>query len=111
MARTLVVFFPLWPVLWIVWRLGGPHPSPHPKGNALTPGPSPDAGEGTTGPHPSPLPKGEGTTVGIRGWKREVAQLAVMLCLAVYVINVGYGFEGSLKPLGDYRFVSRMFRG
>jgi hypothetical protein len=34
-----------------------------------------------------------------------------MLLLAVYVINVGYGFEGSLKPLGDYQFVSGMFGG
>ncbi len=93
---TLVVFFPLWPALWMVWRMGSPHPNPLPKG------------EGTLCPHPSPLPKGEGT-VARPTWRRELGQLAVILLLAVYVINLGYGFEGSLKPLGDYQFVSQMF--
>jgi hypothetical protein len=34
-----------------------------------------------------------------------------MLLLAVYVINLGYGFEGSLQRLGDYQFVSETFGG
>jgi hypothetical protein len=98
---TLVVFFPLWPAMWIVWRLG------ERKGrqDALTPGPSPK-----TGPHPSHLPRGEGTGAR-RAWRREAAQLGLILLLAVYVINVGYGFESSLKPLGDYQFVSETFGG
>jgi len=37
--------------------------------------------------------------------------MAAILLLAVYVVNLGYGFEGSLKRLGDYRFVSRLFWG
>ncbi|HVA45057.1 MAG TPA: glycosyltransferase family 39 protein [Pirellulales bacterium] len=39
------------------------------------------------------------------------AQLAAMLSLAVFVINVGYGFSGSCGRLGDQRFVSRLFKG
>lgn len=37
----------------------------------------------------------------------EAAQVAAMLLLAVWLINLAYGFEGSFKRLGDYRFNSR----
>lgn len=33
------------------------------------------------------------------------------LAVAIYTINLGYGFEGSLKPLRDYEFVSHTFAG
>jgi hypothetical protein len=42
---------------------------------------------------------------------RQFAQLAAMLLLALGVLNVGYLFDGSLKMLGDYTFVSRMLAG
>jgi len=38
-------------------------------------------------------------------------QLALQLLLAVYVINLGYGFEGSGTKLKDFSFVSDTFRG
>jgi 4-amino-4-deoxy-L-arabinose transferase-like glycosyltransferase len=41
-----------------------------------------------------------------RLFSRELRMLAVQLALALYVINFGYGFEGTLTRLGDYRFVS-----
>jgi len=72
-----IVLVALWPVIWIVWRLGGPHPSP--------------------------LPKGEG--------RREAAQLVFILLLAIYVVNLGYGFEGTFTRLGDYRFASEALGG
>ena len=31
--------------------------------------------------------------------------------IAIYVINLGYGFEGSLTRLGEFRFVSRSLTG
>jgi hypothetical protein len=34
-----------------------------------------------------------------------------MLVIGLYVINVGYGFEGSLSPLGRFTFVSRTLTG
>lgn len=39
--------------------------------------------------------------------RREALHLAGMLLLALWVINVGYGFEGSFKRLGDFNFLSR----
>ncbi len=35
-------------------------------------------------------------------WRQQAARLFFMLVLAVYVINLGYGFEGSFRKLGDY---------
>lgn len=43
------------------------------------------------------------------GW--SAAQVAAMLSLAVFVVNLGYAFEGSCGRLGDQRFVSRLFKG
>lgn len=44
----------------------------------------------------------------LRGsWK----QLAVMLLLALDVLNTGYGFEGTGTPLGEFRFISRSLGG
>lgn len=42
---------------------------------------------------------------------QSAAQLGLILITAVYVINVGYGFEGVGIPLGDYEFVSQSLTG
>ncbi len=44
-------------------------------------------------------------------WAKESAQLALVLALAIFVINAGYGFEGSFKQLGDFRFRSHALTG
>ena len=41
----------------------------------------------------------------------EAAELAMILGLAVYVINAGYGFESSFRKLGDFTFVSSVMNG
>lgn len=43
--------------------------------------------------------------------KRAVLQFAVAILVSVYVINLCYGFEGSLQRVGDFRFVSRTLGG
>ncbi|WP_145228443.1 MULTISPECIES: hypothetical protein [Gimesia] len=43
--------------------------------------------------------------------KKQIVQLAVIILLGVYVLNLGYGFEGSFKPIEDYTFVSRTLAG
>lgn len=37
--------------------------------------------------------------------------LCIGFLTSIYVINVGYGFEGTLKPLGQYEFFSGTFTG
>jgi len=46
-----------------------------------------------------------------RTCSHEARQLAAILLLGLYVINLGYGFEGSFKRLGDYGFVSQTLGG
>jgi hypothetical protein len=74
---TLVIFYPLWFVMWGVYRW-----------NALTLGPSPIRGEG-------------GKRI-----LRELGMLVMRTVVAIYVVNLGYGFEGSGMRLGEFRFVS-----
>jgi len=39
------------------------------------------------------------------------SQLATMLSVAILVINVGYGFQGTLRPLGSLPFISTKLAG
>lgn len=38
-------------------------------------------------------------------------QLCAVLLLAAYVVNLGYGFEGTFQRLGDYEFISTTLSG
>lgn len=40
-----------------------------------------------------------------------VMQIGVILLLGIYVLNLGYGFEGSFTPLGNYQFISKSLSG
>jgi hypothetical protein len=42
---------------------------------------------------------------------REAGQLATILLLGVYLINLGYGFEGSFQRLGEFDFISATLGG
>jgi len=44
-------------------------------------------------------------------WAVQSVQLALVLLIAVCVLNAGYGFDGSFQKLGDYRFVSHAMSG
>ncbi|NQT14213.1 MAG: glycosyltransferase family 39 protein [Planctomycetes bacterium] len=56
-----------------------------------------------------------------RGWEHgscrwstfrdELAQITCTLLLAIYLINLGYGFDGSGQALGEDRFVSKALAG
>lgn len=80
---TWIVLFVLWPLLWMIWRL---------RRN------SPD-GSQNVNPQgcPTPMP--------------PLSQLSAILLVASYLINLGYGFEDSFKPLGEYPFISRALSG
>ena len=72
---TLILFYPLWPLLWILSRL-------------------PDR-----------------AAMCLRDWFREGSMLLVRIVIGLYVINLGYGFEGSLTRLDEFQFVSATFTG
>jgi 4-amino-4-deoxy-L-arabinose transferase-like glycosyltransferase len=46
-----------------------------------------------------------------RNWLRQALQLAVILLLGLWLINVGYAFEGSFQRLEDFRFSSAALSG
>lgn len=44
-------------------------------------------------------------------FRNKLGRAALIASLSVLVINLGYGFAGSLTPLGEYEFVSRTLTG
>lgn len=46
-----------------------------------------------------------------RQWLTALRQLAVSLGIALFVVNAGYLFQGSLTPLGEFDFLSTSFTG
>jgi hypothetical protein len=72
---TFILFYPLWPLLWLGYRWADRK-------------------------RMRPI-----------DWLREAAMLAARMAIGLYVLNLGYGFEDSLKPLGEYEFVSELFAG
>lgn len=45
------------------------------------------------------------------GKRNYAGMLAAMMCVSIYVVNVGYGFEGALPRLGDFEFASSLLSG
>jgi 4-amino-4-deoxy-L-arabinose transferase-like glycosyltransferase len=72
---TFILFYPLWPVMWLVYRWG------------------------------------DRRSMHLRDWLRQAGMLALRMSIGLYVVNLGYGFEGSLQPVRNYQFVSRLFTG
>lgn len=44
-------------------------------------------------------------------WQRGAGHLGISVLVGLMVLHVGYGFEGSLTPLGAYRFHSSLLTG
>lgn len=72
---TLLVLFPLWPIIWALYRW-------------------PDR-----------------RTMLIGHWLREGAMLVVRLLIAVWLVNLGYLFEGSFTRLEQFQFRSHTLSG
>jgi hypothetical protein len=47
----------------------------------------------------------------VRCWRREAVQLGLMMLVAIWFLNLGYGFQGSFQPLGRYHFRSEALAG
>ena len=45
------------------------------------------------------------------GTKKLLFQLAASVTMAIYIVNLGYGFDGSFTQLNQYQFASTTFRG
>jgi len=97
LAKTnVIIFFPLWPILWTVCRIGDRRA----RSTA-------DVGQAASLPFPDGT-HAEPRQASSLPYVSEAAQLGAMLLLGIYLINLGYGFEGSFRRLGTYKFQSRL---
>ena len=46
-----------------------------------------------------------------RGSVRLISQLFLIQIFALYILNLGYGFDGTFKPLREYEFISSSLTG
>ena len=52
-----------------------------------------------------------GHDTGQSGMRNQAGHLVFMFGICVFVVNIGYGFEGTFKKLGDYDFLSSSLGG
>ena len=100
---TWIILFGLWPALWLLWRLW-------PERNRV---PCDESREQETvrGRAVFSLTWSEGRASPRSTWLRELLQGVGMIVLALYVLNLGYGFERSFERLGRLKFISRSLGG
>lgn len=108
---TLLVFFALWPLASLIYRIRRGVPCDHRSHHA----PPDDRHDHS---HHAPSRSAGTDAGGVGGIMRsmismmaEPLQLLLVLVMAVYFINLGYGFGGSCQRLGDFRFQSRLLTG
>jgi len=99
---TWIVLFGLWPALWVLWIAA--------NRNA--------AGTFSVASEMRPGKRAESTpSVPFAGadstpsWHIQFLQLVGILIIALYALNLGYGFEDSLRRLGRFQFISRTLGG
>lgn len=102
---SLILLCGLLPVLWLVVRAverwqprkrSQEISARQPSETIVT---NPTASEGhCTEPHPASM------------WQ-QAAHLALTVCVAVLILNLGYGFEGTGKPIGEFAFRSKTLGG
>jgi len=114
---TWIILFGLWPVLWVALRRfvrrreragcspydGPPKTSSWKESNIAT---GSEARRTTAGDL-----DGFGKPSYDRTANTEFGQLCAMLMIGVWVLNLGYEFDGSFRELGEFDFVSKTLRG
>lgn len=81
-----IILFVLWPLLWILWK------AIHSDASSFQIGIQP-------------------TTRKPVSTKTELGQLCLILMLGLFLLNAGYGFQGSFTPVEAYTFGTRTLAG
>ncbi|WP_010583157.1 ArnT family glycosyltransferase [Schlesneria paludicola] len=135
-----LILIPLWPALWLVWRLiARDLRQAQPANSNLDSPPFAGAARRESAADPI-LPRSESERSPLqiaatdqssasaasqrqerftlaersrqrRSWMSQAMQLVTMLLVALYLLNLGYGFEGTGRRLGTFTFVSRALKG
>lgn len=102
-----LILFGLWPILWFLWRFLEPK-----KSECAVPRDKPPTQNDTAAItyteslSPSSVPELVTCTSG-----QSIRQLVAIHLLAIYILNIGYAFDGTGIPLKDFHFVSRSLTG
>lgn len=101
---TWIVLFVVWPATWVTYRLlegrqNRRAQSASPLAAPLEAPPDHAIETGSLDASAPPIVR------------RELGMIAVIILLAVYVLNLGYAFEGTFTRLGDFRFFSDTLKG
>lgn len=80
---TWIVLFGLWPLLWLFWFFMNRRAS---------------VSQDSSSSQQSTF-------------KKQLLQLGSMLMLGLYLLNMGYGFDGTFTPLQEYTFISSALTG
>ncbi|MBS0202513.1 MAG: glycosyltransferase family 39 protein [Planctomycetes bacterium] len=97
---TWLILFVLWPVMWIVWRSLSPE---HVRSKTTQPCQNKESSV-TARSSCVRVPHGNTLNSPPSG-----LQLAAILILGLYLLNLGYAFDGTFTPLKDFQFVSTSF--
>jgi hypothetical protein len=92
---TWIVLFALWPLLWLFWMWRDCR-----EARAELAGAAILQDHSASVPPPTRAPA-----------IRSTGQLFTILLMSVYFLNLGYGFDGTGKPLKSFTFVSRTLTG
>lgn len=99
---TWIVLFGLWPALWIFWIAANPNGAGSLRVSSEGyPGEGAADSSSVPGAIVEPAPT----------WRFQLLQLIGILFFALYVLNLGYGFEDSFRRLDQFQFVSRTLGG
>ncbi|MBC7967332.1 MAG: phospholipid carrier-dependent glycosyltransferase [Fuerstia sp.] len=94
-----LILFGLWPMLWLIWRWLEPKKVECRES------------EGTSQTENVIAASSSSHQPSTINHQPSAPQLATILLLAVYLMNLGYGFDGTGTPLKEFQFVSTSLAG
>jgi hypothetical protein len=112
---TLILFYPLWPILWLAYRWSEYRSHLHsplaPRGPRETADLGPACWFMVSRRALVPVAAcGEANRPGLApNWRREACMLIVRMLIGLYIVNLGYLGNGSFVQLKEYEFRSNMF--
>lgn len=98
---TWIILFALWPVLWFAWVMGAERRKALLVRRRLQERGCELPSDSTELRRPNPM----------NASKPTVWQLATILLVGLYLLNLGYGFHGCFQQLGRFTFISRSLGG
>lgn len=105
---SLLILFILWPVLWLIWCWMEPRAARNAAARTQNEGGIPLSTAGACKPSNAGIPARQ---FSVNNSHPSLPQLATILLLGIYVIDLGYGFDCIGTPLKDFQFVSKSLTG